>query len=100
MLIIVISISLSLVIILYFFLYFQNNKISSDDIIHELSIKYKLSSQEEKVLGLLVIDRSNQEMASELFLSINTIRNHVASIYKKTRMKKMELKEKYYNRTN
>lgn len=99
-LIVVISIVLSIVIILYFFLYFQNKKLSSDDIIHELSIKYKLSIQEEKVLGLLLLDRSNQEMASELFLSINTIRNHVASIYKKTGMKKMELKENYYNRTN
>ncbi len=99
-LIIVISIALSLVIILYFLLYFQNNKVSENDIIKELSIKYKLSSQEEKVLGLLVLDRNNQEMADELYLSINTIRNHVASVYKKTGMKKKELKEKYYDRTN
>ena len=99
-LIIVISIVLSLVIVLYFLLYFQKTKNNSDDVIKELSIKYKLSSQEEKVLGLLILDKSNQEMANELFLSINTVRNHVASIYRKTSMKKKELKEKYYYRTN
>ena len=100
LLIVIISIVLSLVIILYFLLYFKNIKTDENNIVKELSIKYKLSSQEEKVLGLLVLDRSNQEIADELFLSINTVRNHVASIYKKTNMKKKELKEKYYYRTN
>ena len=100
LLIVIISIVLSLVIILYFLLYFKNVKENENTIIRELSIKYNLSSQEEKVLGLLVLDKSNQEMADELYLSVNTIRNHVASIYKKTNMKKKELKEKYYYRTN
>ena len=99
-LIIVITIFLSLVIILYFLLYFKNTKSNENNVIKELSIKYKLSSQEEKVLGLLLLDKNNQEMADELYLSINTIRNHVASIYKKTGLKKKELKEKYYYRTN
>ncbi len=99
-LIIVITIFLSLVIILYFLLYFKNTKSDENNVIKELSIKYKLSSQEEKVLGLLLLDKNNQEMADELYLSINTIRNHVASIYKKTGLKKKELKEKYYYRTN
>jgi len=100
LLIIIISIVLSIVIVLYFLLYFKNVKENENNIIKELSIKYNLSSQEEKVLTLLLLDKSNQEMADELFLSVNTIRNHVASIYKKTNMKKKELKEKYYYRTN
>ena len=99
-LIIVISIVLSIVIVIYFLLYFQKNNTSENNAIRELSIKYNLSSQEEKVLSLLLLDKSNQEMADELFLSVNTIRNHVASIYKKTSLKKKELKEKYYYRTN
>ena len=100
LLIVIISVVLSFVIILYFLLYFKNVKENENTIIRELSIKYNLSSQEEKVLGLLVLDKSNQEMADELYLSVNTIRNHVASIYKKTNMKKKELKEKYYYKTN
>ena len=100
LLIIIITISLSLVIVLYFYLYFQNTKISENDMIKQMAIKYKLGVQEEKVLKLLIQDYSNQEIADELFLSINTIKNHIASIYKKTNMKKKELKEKYYYRTN
>ena len=100
LLIIVISIVLSLVIIVYFILYFQNSKLNETDIVKELSIKFKLGSQEEKVLNLLVQDLSNQEIAEKLFISVYTVKNHVANIYKKTGMKKKELKEKCYYRTN
>ena len=100
LLIVIISLALSLVIVLYFLLYYQNNKLSESDTIKNLAIKYKLGIQEEKVLNLLLKDYSNQEIADELFVSINTIRNHVASIYRKTGMKKKELKEKCLYKTN
>ncbi len=100
MLIVVITIFLSLVIIIYFLLYFQNNKASENDVVKNISIKYKLGSQEEKVLNLLIQGLSNQEIADKLFVSVNTIRNHAASIYKKTGMKKKELKEKCFYKTN
>lgn len=100
LLIVVISICLSLVIVLYFLLYFQNNKMSENDAVKNISIKYKLGIQEEKVLNLLIQGLSNQEMADELYVSVNTIRNHVASIYKKTNMKKKELIEKCFYKTN
>ncbi len=99
-LIVVISIVLSLVIVLYFLLYFKNKQDNENSIIKSFSVKYNLSVQEEKVLSLLLLDKSNQEIADELYLSVNTIKNHIASIYKKTGMKKRELKEKYYYRTN
>ena len=98
--IIVITVSLSLVIVLYFLLYFQNNKMTENDAVKNISVKYKLGAQEEKVLNLLIQGLSNQEIADELFVSINTIRNHVANIYKKTGMKKKELKEKCFYKTN
>ncbi len=100
MLIVVITIFLSLVIILYFLLYFQNNSMTENDSVKNISIKYKLGTQEEKVLNLLIQGLSNQEMADRLFVSVNTIRNHVANIYKKTGMKKKELKEKCFYKTN
>ena len=99
-LIIVLSLLLSLVIVFYFLLYFQNNNINEDDSLKRIVIKYKLSSQEEKVLNYLVKDFNNQEIADNLYLSINTVRNHVANIYKKTNMKKKELIEKCYYKTN
>ena len=100
LLIVVITISLSLVIVLYFLLYFQNKKMTENDAVKNISIKYKLGIQEEKVLNLLIQGLSNQEMADELYVSVNTIRNHVANIYKKTNMKKKELIEKCFYKTS
>ena len=99
LLIIIIMLALSLVIILFFLVYFQKNNTSENDAIKSISIKYGLSIQEEKVLNLLVKDYSNQDIADNLYVSVNTIRNHVASIYKKTGMKKKELKEKCFYKT-
>ncbi|HEX7734074.1 MAG TPA: LuxR C-terminal-related transcriptional regulator [Ktedonobacteraceae bacterium] len=42
-----------------------------------------LSSQEQKVLRLLVAGNSNSEIARELVVSINTVRTQVQSIYRK-----------------
>ena len=100
LLVVIITIVLSLVIILYFLLYFQSNKMSENDAVKNIAVKYKLGTQEEKVLNLLIQGMSNQEIADELFVSVNTIRNHIANIYKKTGMKKKELKEKCFYKTN
>ena len=100
LLIIIIMVLLSVVIILYFLLYFQYNKMNENDAVRNISIKYKLGIQEEKVLNLLIQDLSNQEIADKLYVSVNTIRNHIASIYKKTGMKKKELKEQCFYKTN
>ena len=88
---ILLSISLSL----YLVFLIRCNKESVDKI-KLISLKAGLSIQEEKVLRLIVQDKTNQEMADELYVSVNTIRNHIASIYKKTGMKKNELRKKYY----
>jgi LuxR family maltose regulon positive regulatory protein len=42
-----------------------------------------LSPQEQRVLRLLAAGRSNQEIAGELIVSVNTIRTQVQSIYRK-----------------
>lgn len=42
-----------------------------------------LSSQELRVLRLLVPGRSNAEIASELVVSVNTVRSHIQNIYRK-----------------
>jgi LuxR family maltose regulon positive regulatory protein len=42
-----------------------------------------LSPQEQRVLKLLVAGRSNQEIAQELVVSINTVKDHVKHLYRK-----------------
>jgi LuxR family maltose regulon positive regulatory protein len=42
-----------------------------------------LSSQELRVLRLLIPGRSNAEIARELVISVNTVRTHVQNIYRK-----------------
>lgn len=42
-----------------------------------------LSEQELRVLRLLVVGRSNPEIASALMISLNTVKTHVQSLYRK-----------------
>ena len=42
-----------------------------------------LSTQEQRVLALLTAGRSNPEIAEALIISVNTVKGHVKSIYRK-----------------
>ncbi|GHO62275.1 hypothetical protein KSC_011670 [Ktedonobacter sp. SOSP1-52] len=48
-----------------------------------LELSEALSSQEARVLRLLVAGRSNPEIANELVVSINTVKTQLQSIYRK-----------------
>lgn len=56
----------------------QASRFPSDDVLFE-----PLSAQEQRVLRLLATGRSNQEMARELIVSVNTIKYHVKHLYQK-----------------
>ncbi len=47
------------------------------------SLENSLSQQEQKVLDLILKDKTNKEIASELFLSVSTIKTHINNLYKK-----------------
>ena len=98
LLIVIISIIIALVMISYFTMYFNKSNETMDDKLKGLVIKYGLSNQEEKVLMLLIAGKSNQEISEELYISIYTVKRHIANIYQKTKMNKRELKELCYNR--
>ena len=93
-LIIIETILLCIVLYVYILYYLKVNQTTSNDRLKEIVNKYNLTSQEEKVLGLLVQDLTKKEIADKLFLSVNTIKIHVTNIYKKTSMNRKELKEK------
>lgn len=65
-----------------------NNKLRNKEIFPKLEvindkITKPLSKQEYKVLRLLWQGRKNAEVAEELFVSINTIKSHILSLYGK-----------------
>ena len=94
LLIVIEAILLCLVLWVFLLYYLKNNHTSTNDKLKELVVKYKLSVKEEKVLELLIQDYTKKEIANQLYLSINTIKIHVANIYKKTGMNRNELREK------
>jgi LuxR family maltose regulon positive regulatory protein len=57
--------------------------ISQEQVAPQNARPESLSSQEQKVLRLLVAGNSNAEIARELVVSINTVRSQVQSIYRK-----------------
>ena len=46
-------------------------------------IKAALTPQEEKILQLIKENKTNKEIASELFISHSTVKSHVNNIYRK-----------------
>lgn len=97
-LVIIIIILVAIMIALYMYLY-SLNFVNREDIFQDFCVKYKLSVQEKKILNLIIQDYSNYEIASALVVSINTVRNHVAHIYKKCGMKKNQIKENIHQKT-
>jgi DNA-binding CsgD family transcriptional regulator len=49
-----------------------------------LSLSVPLSNREIEVLRLLAAGRSNQQIADELVISLNTVRRHVSNVFDKT----------------
>ncbi len=50
--------------------------------------KNKISSREKDIMKLLIEGKSNKEIEDELFISSNTVRNHVYNIYQKMGIQK------------
>lgn len=50
----------------------------------EIAGRFGLSEREGEILGLVVRGRLNKEIAAELFISPDTVKKHLYSIYKKT----------------
>ena len=46
-------------------------------------VDFSLTTQEEKVAELMVADKTNKEIATELFISLNTVKTHIRNLYAK-----------------
>lgn len=52
--------------------------------LRDVAERYALSSREIETLSLLVSGKTNKEIAEILFISISTVKTHIASIFAKT----------------
>ncbi|MEM8999894.1 MAG: LuxR C-terminal-related transcriptional regulator [Bacteroidota bacterium] len=72
------ALTLSLVLNGYFMArYFQSSKQKKQNALQ------KLSAQEQKVIHKILEDKSNKEIAGELFISHSTVKTHINNLYKK-----------------
>ncbi|MDQ6530857.1 response regulator transcription factor [Flavobacterium sp. LHD-85] len=74
-----------LVFILILVSVFQFRKLKAlkpQKIIQEIS-NLTLTNQEEKITKLILEDKSNKEIANELFISLSTVKTHIRNLYAK-----------------
>jgi DNA-binding CsgD family transcriptional regulator len=55
-----------------------------------------LSSQEQKVLELILENKTNKEIASQLFLSLSTVKTHINNLYKKLNVNSRDEVKSHY----
>ena len=61
-------------------------------------VDFSLTTQEEKVAELMIADKTNKEIATELFISLNTVKTHVRNLYAKLEVgNRTEFVEKFKN---
>ena len=82
------AVSVFLFFRLYQQLYMQPKPVEPErnrrDLFEEFASQYQLSSREREVLRLLIAERSNSEIAGEMFVSESTVKFHVHNLLKKT----------------
>ncbi|WP_461305016.1 helix-turn-helix domain-containing protein [Aureisphaera sp.] len=66
--------------------FFKKNK----KLVRKDSSKSNLTQQENKVLELILQDKSNKEIASQLFVSVSTVKTHINNVYKKLNVSSRE----------
>lgn len=81
-------ISLNLMPIIWLRLYYLRDYIqfSSEENLEFLNInvqKYQLSNREQEVMELILQGKSNKEIEDTLFISYNTVKNHIYNLYQK-----------------
>ncbi|SER24798.1 AAA ATPase domain-containing protein [Gracilibacillus ureilyticus] len=60
------------------------NNFSSNNKLEVIADIFSLTNQEKRIVGLILHDKSNSEIAEELFVAEVTVKKHISSILKKT----------------
>ena len=72
--------------VLYQKMYFPilSEEINEELLLEDFTQEYGLSPREKEVFSLIKEGRSNSEIASDLYISENTVKFHIKNILKKT----------------
>lgn len=63
-----------------------------------VQVDFDLTDQEEKIAELMIDQKSNKEIATELFISLNTVKTHIRNLYAKLEVSnRTEFVEKFKN---
>ncbi|WP_299763045.1 LuxR C-terminal-related transcriptional regulator [uncultured Dokdonia sp.] len=85
---------ISILMNIYYF-FFKRNRSSEQ----QHTISASLTKQEQKVLDLILQNRTNKEIASEIFVSVSTVKTHINSIYKKLNVSNRDEVKSLYKTT-
>ncbi len=58
----------------------------------------QLTQQEQKILDLILKDKTNKEIATEIFVSLSTVKTHINNLYKKLNIGSREQLKSLFNR--
>lgn len=62
------------------------------------SLESVLTSQEKKVLDLILQNKTNKEIASQIFVSVSTVKTHINNLYKKLKVTSRDEVKSLFNR--
>ena len=55
--------------------------------VHDFAAKYGISGREKEIIELICMGKSNQDISESLFISLQTVKDHIHRIYLKTEVK-------------
>ncbi|MBV1924174.1 MAG: LuxR C-terminal-related transcriptional regulator [Flavobacteriaceae bacterium] len=62
------------------------------------SLESRLTSQEKKILDLILQNKTNKEIASEIFVSVSTVKTHINNLYKKLKVTSRDEVKSLFNK--
>ena len=68
-------------------LLFPDSRIMGSNQEQELKKKFQITTREQEIIRLICQGKSNKEIENELYISIQTVKDHIYNIYQKTGVK-------------
>ena len=82
------------------FLLFKKLKSVQPKEVKQETLYFALTNQEEKIVKLILEDKSNKEIADVLYVSLSTVKTHIRNLYTKLNVtNRHELADKFKNHT-